>query len=136
MDNENEMQKNVFAVGDQVVWSSANHWNPYLVWGRVTRVTPKGTVYAVDDHGNEYEFRARGRRTCRKPTEIEVAEDQWLARRPDLSHVHIVGGPLGMFRLSRVTVEDVTTVEQLRTAIDELQIALKWLEEDPRKHAR
>lgn len=120
--------------GDLVRWWTGSGLHHRIVFGRVTRVTPKGTVYAVrlgmDD---ETEFRQRGGYACEPATALEAALVAWKAQCPSTNHCKVsypfAGGDDAL--PTRVVVYDGLPLDQVQAAADELVKIAEWLERMP-----
>ena len=129
-----------FKQGDPCIWQAGSTWSRHDVWGKVLRVTPKGTVFARGPGDTEHEF--RGGRGLRKPSEHEMAHRAWVRRRPGQSPS---GVPLEVatiyFGLGRrldqspqsVDLTKLDTSDKCRRAADELIAIAKWWDEEPRR---
>lgn len=122
-----ETDKN-FKPGEVVVWRSGGTWDFTETWGRVSRVTPKGTVFAkVKD--TEVEF--RGGRGLRRPSEDEVAHRKWFVNRPRSSLAAVAT----RFRTETpcgATVAELDTPEKIREAAAALIAIADWWESEPK----
>src|SRR5690242_11402532 len=112
-----------FSPGDLVIWRAGSTWSAYDVWGKVTRVTPKGTVYAKpvgSELASEREF--RGGKGLRRPTEREIAHRDWWQRRPRGEFAHVSSGLGHDERPTGARVDDgrIDSPEKIQQAAKEL----------------
>ena len=124
-----------FSPGDLVIWRAGSTWSAYDVWGKVTRVTGKGTVFAapLDRPDAEQMFSPNARRnTLRKPTEHELAHRMWWRRAPKGEYAQGRGMIGNREEVAGVEVEKVDTPAKARQAAAELLAFAVWWEEEPK----
>lgn len=126
-----------FAAGEYVLWSVGGSWSRREVWGRVERVTPKGTVFATPLKGEgdpEKEREFRGGRGLRHATAHEIATRKWLRERPRrLKYASVYTG-LGRELPHSVEINaDVNTPERVREAASELVAIADWWDKQPKE---
>lgn len=116
------------SVGDIVIWRTGSKWSRFETWGRVTRITPKLTVFAKvsDDATCEHEFRKGD--GLRIPSKAEVATAHWESTEPRLTNGHLSGD---LRRLSIEILNEPITAEKVEAVIAELQALTAWLKEKP-----
>ena len=124
-----------FAPNDIVIWRVGGSWDMTEQWGRVTRVTPKGTVFAVPFGHPDAVKEFRGGRGVRKPTAHELAYRMWRKQRPrgEFANAHtawrsdVVDG---------VAVDGkIDTPQKARQVAAELLALAEWWDREPEEAA-
>lgn len=133
------MSTDTFSPGDVVIWTEGSTWSRRDVWGKVTRITPKGTVFALpfgqkrDSAKDDIEF--RGGRRVRKATQHEIAYRRWANSRPQGTYANVYVGIGYRDCPARVWVEDkdLRSPEVLRAAAAEIVALAEWWEREPKE---
>lgn len=138
------MSESKFSVGDYVIWTEGTTWSRHDVWGKVTRTTPRGTVFAKrSKDSDEKEFRPirsehGDRYACRAPSKFELETQMWMARRPTGEYVSAYFG-LGYSRSNTdvanadVNSKSLASPDACRKAASELFALAAWWDEKPKR---
>lgn len=127
------MSEQKFKPDDRVRWRAGAKWSHYDVFGTVTRVTPKGTVFVVPDAARpgERPLEFRQGSGLFMETASERAHREWNGRQPST----IYARPRRSFghrdTMAGVVVEALDTPEKARYAAAELLAIADWWESEP-----
>lgn len=126
-----------FQVGDRVRWSTGSGpWHHRNYYGTVCRVTPKGTVFAIEDEDTpkqEIEFRRGSGLTHLTPREI--ARRDWEAARPPQRLGVTVSLGCRFEDPHRLHIETAhATAAHARLLAKHLLVVADWLEAEPKEN--
>jgi hypothetical protein len=124
------MSNEKFRPGQIVIWSDGARWSSRSLWGRVTRVTAKGTVFVREAREGAEEIRAP--RWLRVASKEEIAQRVWAVNRPRGMLASVYMGLGGRTEPQRVHMSDeITSPVLARQAAAELIAIAEWWEANP-----